>query len=119
MKLPSKLPSKDNIYAVVKQKIDEYDFMQLLSLNCPKDEYDPEIREIGDGIVTILRKRKRKGMKIHLSVRRLNELIFHTFICYFAKYEDRIDDEIYSSLYSQASLFLRASAEICYDLNNL
>ena len=112
-----KLPSRDIVFAVVKKRIDEYDFMRLLALNCPDDEYDPEIREIGDGIVTILRKRKRKGMKIHLSVRQLNKLIFDTFIYYFAKYEDRIDDEIYSSLYSQASLFLQASAEICYDLN--
>ena len=112
-----KLPSRDIIFVVVKQRIDEYDFMGLLSLNCPKDEYDPEIREIGDAIVKILRKRKRKGMKIHLSVKRLNELIFDTFIYYFAKYENGIDDEIYSSLYSQASQFLQASSEICYDLN--
>ena len=112
-----KLPSRDTIFAVVKQKIDEYDFMQLLALNCPKDEYDPECREITDGILKILKKKKRKGMKIHLSVWQLNELIFNTFIYYFAKYEDGILENIYSELHSQASQFRRASAEICYNLN--
>ena len=111
------IPSKDKIYHLVKGIIDKYDFMNLLAMNCPEDEYDPECKKIRDDIVKILRKRKRKGMKIHLSVKPLNELIFDTFISYFAKYEDGISEKIYSELHSQASQFRRASAEISYNLN--
>ena len=113
------IPSKERIYYLVKGIIDECDFMGLLAINCPEDEYDPECRRIVDDIVKILKKRKRKGMKIHLSLKRLNELIFDTFINYFAKDEEdgTIEEKTYSDLYSQASLFRRASAEIWYDLN--
>lgn len=38
------------IYGVVKPLVDKYDVEQLLSMGCPKDEYDPISQRITDGI---------------------------------------------------------------------
>ena len=105
-------------FHIIKDEIDRQDFLNLLIIGAPEDEYDIESKEIYSSIIKYFKKRKRNKMKIYLTEFQTRKILFDTFVDYFARDTDGVICRLmYSNLERRLTDFNMSSSIICRDVN--